>query len=292
MILSTEILEAPEEQQDWDQEIRPQSNVFNLHLREVWNYRDLLWLLVRRDFVSFYKQTIFGPLWFFIQPVFTTILFTIVFNRMGKFSTEGAPAPLFYLCGTVAWNYFADCLTKTSTVFRDNVHIFGKVYFPRLIMPLSIVVSNLVRFAVQFVLFLALFIYYSAQGAPIHIQVYILLFPVVIGAMALLGLGCGLMITAMTTKYRDLAFLIAFGVQLLMYVSPVIYPLSSAPGKYQTLIALNPLSGLIETFRFGFLGTGKFYPGAFTYSIVVSMIVFLAGLVVFNKVEKNFVDTV
>ncbi|HWJ92391.1 MAG TPA: ABC transporter permease, partial [Flavisolibacter sp.] len=216
MILSTELVSAPDiEEQDWDVEIKPEHNVFNLRLREVWNYRDLLWLLVRRDFVSFYKQTIFGPLWFFIQPVFTTILFTIVFHNMGKFSTEGAPAPLFYLCGTVAWNYFADCLTKTSTVFRDNVHIFGKVYFPRLIMPLSIVVSNLVRFAVQFVLFLALFVYFSAKGAPIHIQVYILLFPVVILAMALLGLGCGLVITAMTTKYRDLAFLIAFGVQLL-----------------------------------------------------------------------------
>jgi lipopolysaccharide transport system permease protein len=289
--MSTPALDIATEQ-DWDLEIKPQDHLFKLHLRDVWNYRDLLWLLVRRDFVSFYKQTIFGPLWFFIQPVFTTILFTFVFGVMGKFSTEGAPAPLFYLCGTIAWNYFADCITKTSTVFRDNVNIFGKVYFPRLIMPLSIVVSNLVRFGVQFLLFAGLYIYYLAQGAAIHMNGFVLLFPVVVIIMALLGLGLGLIITAMTTKYRDLAFLVTFGVQLLMYVSPVIYPLSAAPGKYRTIISLNPLSGLIETFRYGFLGTGHFYPGAFVYSIVTSVCIFICGLIIFNKVEKNFVDTV
>jgi lipopolysaccharide transport system permease protein len=280
------------QEQDWDLEIKPHDKLLNLHLKDVWNYRDLLMLLVRRDFVSFYKQTIFGPLWFFIQPVFTTILFTFVFNKMGGFSTNGSPAPLFYLCGTIAWNYFAECLNKTSTVFKDNANIFGKVYFPRLIMPLSVVVSNLVRFGVQFILFLTLYAYYFIKGATILPNSYLLLFPIVILLMALLGLGLGLMITAMTTKYRDLAFVVTFGVQLLMYASPVIYSLSSTPEKFRNIIAFNPLSGLIETFRYGFLGTGQFYPGAFTYSIITTIIIFFTGIVIFNRVEKNFVDTV
>lgn len=283
---------GPPEEQQWDFEIKPQDNMFNLHLKDVWNYRDLLWLLVRRDFVSFYKQTIFGPLWFFIQPVFTTLLFTIIFNKMGHFSTNGIPAPLFYLCGTVAWNYFADCLTKTSTVFKDNANIFGKVYFPRLIMPLSIVFSNLVRFGVQFLLFLALWTYYAVQGMHVSINSFLLLFPVVIILMALLGLGLGLIVTAATTKYRDLAFVVTFGVQLLMYATPVIYPLSSAREKYSKIIALNPVSGLIETFRYGFTGQGQFYAGAFLYSVVTTFFVLVLGVLIFNKVEKNFVDTV
>lgn len=278
--------------ESWDLEIKPQDNVFNLHLRDVWNYRDLLWLLVRRDFVSFYKQTIFGPLWFFIQPVFTTLIFTFIFSNLAKISTNGAPAPLFYMAGTVAWNYFSDGLNKTSTVFRDNASIFGKVYFPRLIMPLSIVFSNLVKFGVQFILFLIMLIYYLFNGAPIHPNWFLLLFPIIILLMAVLGLGIGLIITALTTKYRDLVFLVTFGVQLLMYATPVIYPLSSAPSKYRDIIAFNPLSGLIETFRYGFLGTGEFYLGAFAYSIIASLVIFFLGLVVFNRVEKTFVDTI
>jgi lipopolysaccharide transport system permease protein len=280
------------EEQSWDTELKPQSNVFDLHLKDIWNYRDLLWLLVRRDFVSFYKQTIFGPLWFFIQPIFTTITFTIIFGNLAGISTSGAPKPLFYMAGTIAWNYFADCLNKTSTVFRDNANIFGKVYFPRLIMPLSIIFSNLVKFGIQLVLFVLLLIYYMVQGSKIEPNFYILLFPVVIILMALLGLGLGLIITALTTKYRDLIFLVTFGVQLLMYATPIIYPLEAAPEKYRNLIALNPLSGLVETVRYGFLGTGHFYVGAFVYSVVASLIIFLLGLVIFNRVEKNFVDTV
>jgi lipopolysaccharide transport system permease protein len=279
-------------QADWDLEIKPQEKIFDVKFKDVWNYRDLLFLFVRRDFVSFYKQTIFGPFWFFIQPVFTTILFTLVFNKLGKFSTDGSPAPLFYLCGTICWNYFADCITKTSTVFKDNSNIFGKVYFPRLILPLSIVVSNLVRFGVQFMLFIILMVYYSFSGHAVHLNAFVFLFPVILLIMGLLGLGLGLMITAMTTKYRDLAFLVTFGVQLLMYASPVIYPLSSAPGKYRAILSLNPLSGLIETFRYGFLNTGHFYPSAFTYSIIITLVIFFSGLVIFNKVEKNFVDTI
>jgi lipopolysaccharide transport system permease protein len=277
---------------DWDLEIKPHSNYFQLHLKDVWNYRDLLFLLVRRDFVSFYKQTIFGPLWFFIQPIFTTIIFTFVFAKMAGISTEGVPPPLFYLSGTVAWNYFADCLTKTSTVFRDNAGIFGKVYFPRLIIPLSIVISNLIKFSVQFLLFVIILFWYTFKGESIQTNGYLILFPVILLFMALLGLGIGLVVTALTTKYRDLAFLVAFGVQLVMYATPVIYPLSTIPEKYRFLVKLNPLTGLIETFRFGFLGTGAFYSGAFLYSIIITTATFILGLVVFNKVEKNFIDTV
>jgi len=276
----------------WDLEIKPQNSLFNLHLKDVWNYRDLLWLLVRRDFVSFYKQTVFGPLWFFIQPIFTTFIFTIIFSRLARISTEGAPPALFYLSGTVAWSYFSECLTKTSGVLRDNSGIFGKVYFPRLIMPLSIVISNLVKFSVQFLLFLTMMAWYAFKGQQVHPNLYILLFPVIIVLMAMLGLGIGLIVTAMTIKYRDLAFLISFGVQLLMYATPVIYPLSFVPEKYKPIIALNPVAALIETFRHGFLGTGQFYAGAFMYSVIASIVFFIAGLVVFNKVEKSFVDTV
>ena len=278
--------------QEWDMEIKPQDSLFNLHLKDVWNYRDLLWLLVRRDFVSFYKQTIFGPLWFFIQPIFTTITFTIIFSRLAKISTDDVPAPLFYLTGNIAWNYFSDCLNKTSTVFRDNANIFGKVYFPRLIMPLSIVFSNLIKFGVQFVLFILMMVYFTIKGNSIHPNLYALLFPLILAFMAILGLGIGLIITALTTKYRDLVFLVTFGVQLLMYATPIIYPLSAAPAKYRVYISLNPLSGLIETFRYGFTGKGEFFVGAFLYSVVASLVLFLIGLVVFNKVEKTFVDTV
>lgn len=281
--------------ESWDLEIKPQDNVFNLHLKDVWYYRDLLWLLVRRDFVSFYKQTIFGPLWFFIQPIFTTLIFTIIFKNLGNISTGSAPAPLFYMAGSIAWNYFSDGLNKTSTVFRDNANIFGKVYFPRLIMPLSIIFSNLIKFAIQFLLFLVYLAYYMIVDSKEYViqpNWFILLFPVIMLLMAILGLGLGLIITALTTKYRDLIFLVTFGVQLLMYATPIIYPLSTAINKYHGIIAYNPLSGLIETFRYGFIGTGQFYPMPFLYSIIASIVVFLIGLVVFNRVEKNFVDTI
>jgi len=280
---------------EWDLVIEPQSSLFELNLKDVWRYRDLLWLLVKRDFVSFYKQTILGPLWFFIQPLFTTIIFTFIFGNLAGLSTDGLPQPLFYMAGITAWNYFADCLTKTSTVFRDNANIFGKVYFPRLIMPLSIVVSNLVRFGVQMLLFFIMIGYYLFQkemGSLFHPNVYILLFPVLVLLMALLGLGLGLIITALTTKYRDLAFLITFGVQLMMYATTVIYPLSAAPVKYKWLIELNPMTGIIEAFRFGFLGQGEFTINTFGYSVVFTLISLVLGVLIFNKTEKTFVDTV
>lgn len=279
-------------EQHWDLEITSYNSLLNLHLKDVWNYRDLLVLFVKRDFVSFYKQTIFGPLWFFIQPIFTTVIFTVIFSRLAGISTEGAPPALFYLTGTVAWNYFADCLTKTSTVFRDNSGIFGKVYFPRLIMPLSIVISNLVKFSVQFLLFLIMLAWFAYKGSDIHPNLYVLLFPFILVLMAMLGLGIGLIVTALTIKYRDLAFLVAFGVQLVMYATPVIYPLSAVPDKYRFIISLNPMTALIETFRYGFLGTGVFYPENFAYSVIATISLFFIGVIIFNKVEKNFVDTV
>jgi len=282
-----------EQEHDWT--IEAKSSLLDLKLNEVWAYRDLLWLLVRRDFVSFYKQTILGPLWFFIQPLFTTIIFTFIFGNLAGISTDGLPKPLFYMAGITAWNYFADCLNKTSSVFKDNAGIFGKVYFPRLIMPLSIVVSNLVRFGVQMILFLLFMGYYYLAGAHFQVTWAILLFPLLLVFMALLGLGAGMIISAMTTKYRDLAFLIGFGVQLLMYATTVIYPLSTAIEKYPTyswIIEYNPMTPIIETFRYGFLGEGSFSWQSLGYATIVTVLLLVIGIVIFNKVERNFVDTV
>lgn len=281
-----------EEQDDWDLVIEGKTSLFDLKFKDVWRYRDLLLMFVKRDFVSFYKQTILGPLWFFIQPIFTTIVFAFVFGNLAKISTDGLPQYLFYMAGITAWNYFSDCLTKTSTVFKDNANIFGKVYFPRLIMPLSIVVSNLVRFGVQLLLFVFMMVYFGLNGASFHITWAIALFPVLVILMALLGLGLGLIITAMTTKYRDLSFLVTFGVQLLMYGTTVIYPLSAAPEKYRKLIELNPMTGIIEAFRYAFLGKGYFTAWSLGYSAIVTIIVMMLGILIFNKTERSFVDTI
>lgn len=278
--------------QKWDLEIKPTDNLLNLHLQDVWNYRDLLWLLVRRDFVSFYKQTILGPLWFFLQPLLTTIMFTFVFGRMGGFSTDELPQPLFYMAGITAWNYFSECITKTSTVFTTNASLFGKVYFPRLIMPLSIVVSNLVRFAVQLVLFFIVMGYYALNGANFHITWAVSLFPLLVLLMAGMGLGAGMVISALTTKYRDLAFLLTFGIQLLMYATTVIYPLASAPPKYKWLIVANPMTSIIETFRYGFLGKGTLNWSYLGYSTIITLVLVFFGTLIFNKVEKTFIDTI
>jgi lipopolysaccharide transport system permease protein len=278
--------------EDWDLIIKGHTTLFDINFADLWRYRDLLVLFVKRDFISFYKQTILGPLWFFIQPIFTTLVFTFVFGNLAGISTDGLPQQLFYLSGITAWNYFSDCLNKTSTVFRDNAGIFGKVYFPRLIMPLSIVVSNLIRFAVQLLLLFTMMSYFAVVGADFHITYAIVLFPLLVLLMAMLGLGLGLIITAMTTKYRDLTFLVSFGVQLLMYGTTVIYPLSAAPAKYKTLIALNPMTGIIEAFRYSFLGKGEFTLWSIGYACIVSVIILFMGILIFNKTEKNFVDTI
>jgi lipopolysaccharide transport system permease protein len=264
---------------DWDLRIRPQGSLFNLHLKDLWHYRDLLFLLVKRDFISFYKQTILGPLWFFVQPFLTTLIYVFVFGNLAGLGTDGLPQPIFYMSGVVAWNYFAECLTKTSTVFRDNANIFGKVYFPRLIMPLSIVASNLVRFGVQLLL---LFITIG----------YFILFPLMVMFMAMLGLGLGMLISAMTTKYRDLAFLVTFGVQLLMYATPVIYPMSSVPEKVRTIINYNPMTPIIEGMRLSLLGTGHMTVQSFLFAFISSLLILGFGIIIFNKVEKTFIDSV
>lgn len=284
-------------EEKWTTEISPKRSVFSIDIRELWHYRDLLLILVRRDFVSFYKQTILGPLWFFIQPLFTTFIYTFIFGNLANMSTDGLPQPLFYMAGITAWNYFADCITKTSTVFKDNANIFGKVYFPRLIMPLSLVVSNLVRFGVQMLLFLLTMAwYYWVKGETgFHFTYYVLLFPFIVVLMALLGLGLGMIISALTTKYRDLAFLVVFGVQLLMYLTTVIYPLSTALTKfpaYSWIIKYNPMTPIIESFRVGFLGSGIISWPLLGYATGVTFFILILGIVIFNKVEKNFVDTV
>lgn len=282
-----------EHQEPWDLRIRPHHSLFSLHLRDAWHYRDLLVLLVRRDFVSFYKQTVLGPVWFFLQPLLTTVMYVFIFGRLAGLSTDGLPQPLFYMTGIVAWNYFAECLTKTSTVFRDNAAIFGKVYFPRIIMPLSIVVSNLVRFGVQLLLLVCLIAYYILfQGYSFQANAYLLLFPLMVLLMAVLGLGSGMLISAMTTKYRDLAFLVTFGVQLFMYATPVIYPLSAAPEAARGIIAANPLTPVLEGIRLGLLGRGEMTTGSLLYAMGASLAVLLTGIVVFNRVEKTFIDSV
>jgi lipopolysaccharide transport system permease protein len=279
----------------WNIEITAKSNLLDLKLKDTWHYRDLLFLLVRRDFVSFYKQTILGPIWFFIQPIITILIYNLVFSNLAGIKTPGVPAPLFYLAGTILWNYFSDCLTKTSTVFKDNAAMLGKVYFPRLIMPLSIVLSNLVRFAVQFLLFLALIGIYWAKGVAFAPNITLLLFPLLIIIIAALGLGLGMIISAVTTKYRDLAFVVTFAVPLLMYTTTVIYPLSTAILKYPAyswIIKYNPVTAIIETFRYGFLGKGDFSWSLLGYSCAVTTVILFLGIIIFNKVERTFVDTV
>ncbi|XZF13829.1 ABC transporter permease [Chitinophagaceae bacterium MMS25-I14] len=278
--------------EEWSEIITPAKTTFDLKLGEVWRYRDLLLLLVRRDFVATYKQTILGPVWFFLQPVLTTLTFVIIFGNIAGISTDGLPQVLFYMSGITLWNYFAECLNRTATVFKDNASVFGKVYFPRLVMPLSIVLSNLVKLSIQFVLFLMFWAYYLVFTNKIHPNIYASLTPLLIVIMGGLGLGFGMVISAMTTKYRDLIFLLTFGVQLLMYATPVIYPLSSINGKYKWLLLANPMTSITETFRYGFLGSGTFEWMYLVYSILFTIVLLFIGTLVFNKVEKSFMDTV
>jgi len=278
---------------EWTEVIEPRSSLFDWKLKEVWNYRDLLRMFVRRDFVASYKQTILGPLWFFIQPIFTTITFTIVFGNFAGISSDGQPRMVFYMAGLTLWNYFSECFTKASTVFTTNANIFGKVYFPRLIMPLTIVVSNLIKFAIQYLLFLVFYGYFLMNGnTSIHPNRFILMTPLLVLLMAGISLGAGMIFSGLTTKYKDLTFLLTFGIQLLMYATPVIYPLASIPDQYKTYVLLNPLTAVIETFRYGYLGTGTFSWSALGYSSAFMLVLLLTGITIFNKVERNFMDTV
>lgn len=277
---------------EWTLEIKPVSGWFNFHLRDVWKYRDLLFMFVRRDFVSVYKQTILGPFWFFLQPVLTTITFTIVFGNIAKIPTDGIPPILFYMSGIVCWGYFSDCLTRTSSTFIVNANIFGKVYFPRLVTPLSNVISLLMKFGIQMTLLVCFLLYFKLNGSDVNPNMYILLTPYLILLMAGLGLGSGIIVSSLTTKYRDLTFLVSFGVQLLMYATPVIYPLSALPEKYKWIVLMNPMTSIVDTFRFAFLGAGSFNPGNLLYTTVFVIIILTLGIIVFNRVEKTFMDTV
>jgi len=281
------------EKEKWLFEITPKNNLFDLNLKEVWQYRDLLMLFVKRDVVTVYKQTILGPLWYLIQPLFTSIVFTLVFNTIANISTGGIPPFLFNLAGVTSWNYFKECLTGTSDTFKKNQAIFGKVYFPRIIMPMSVVVSNLLKFGIQFGIFAVFYVYYVFKGNLIQPNIYFLTYPIVILCMALLGLGLGMIISSMVTKYRDLTFLVSFGVQLLMYVSLVSLPYSLFQENNLTwAVDYNPMAHIIEYSRFVMLGEGTVSQFGVIYTLITSVVLFLLGILVFNKTEKSFIDTI
>ncbi len=273
--------------------LSPKIGWFDFRLKELWRYRDLIGLFVRRDFVSVYKQTILGPLWFLIQPLLTTLIFTVIFGRVAKIPTDGVPPVLFYLAGVTAWTYFAACLNKTSNTFVGNANIFGKVYFPRLTIPVAVVISNLIAFGIQFLMFLGFLAWYAlGKDGGISPNAWILATPLLVLQMALLGLGCGFIVSSLTTKYRDLTQLVGFGVQLWMYLSPVVYPASQLSEKWRTVMAFNPMAPIIEVFRYAFLGSGDFNGVHWAISAAMTLLILVVGVTLFTRVEKNFMDTV
>lgn len=280
------------ENSNWTTEIKPKTGWFDINLKELFQYRDLITMFVKRDFKTLYKQTILGPLWIIINPLLTTIMYTIVFGNIANISTDGMPQLVFYMLGTTVWTYFSTCLTKTSSTFTANAGIFGKVYFPRLVTPISTVISGLINFVVQFVMFLCFSIYYYISGAPIRPNIYILITPLLLLQLACLSLGFGVIISSLTTKYRDLAVLVTFGVQLWMYATPVVYPASQIGGKLKTLMMLNPVSPIVESFRYAFLGSGSIPWNFLGISVVTTLVVLFIGVVLFSRVEKTFMDTV
>ena len=282
-------------QDEWLYEISPKRGLFELNFKEIWQYRDLLMLWVKREITTVYKQTILGPLWFLIQPLFTSVIFTLIFNNIANIETGAVPSFLFNLAGITAWNYFKECLTGTSDTFKKNAAIFGKVYFPRVIMPLATTISNLLKFAIQIGILIIFYVFYVLNGRDISPNLNLLLFPLYVIMMALLGLGLGMSISAATTKYRDLTVLVGFGVSLLMYISAVPYPLSEIKIKqpqYSWIVEYNPLTQIIEGFRYMILDTGTFTWFGFTYTLIISIVIFLIGLLIFNRTEKTFIDTV
>ena len=281
--------------EDWLFEIKPKSNFFELNFKEIWRYRDLLFLFVKRDIVTVYKQTILGPLWYLIQPLFTSIIFTLLFNNVAGITTGAIPPFLFNLAGITVWNYFTSCLNDTSDTFKKNASLFGKVYFPRVIMPISIVISNLLKFLIQFLIFITFYIFYFIKGVTLSVNEYIFLFPILILMMGILGLGLGMIISSLVTKYRDFSYLVSFGVQLLMYISAVMYPIELIVTKipsYSWVVKYNPLAYVIESARFMLLNVGDITFLGLAYTFVVTVFVFFIGLLIFNKTEKSFIDTV
>jgi len=278
---------------NWSLVIRPESGLFHLGLGELWRYRDLYLMLVKRDIVTVYKQTVLGPLWFFVQPILTTALYMVVFGGIAKIPTDGVPQPLFYLAGICLWQYFSDCLGQTSGTFVSNAGLFGKVYFPRLVVPLATCTSNLVKFGIQFSMFLVVYAVFAFMKAPVAPNAYALLLPVLVALLAALGLGFGIVFSSMTTKYRDLRFLLGFFVQLWMYATPVIYPLSTVTNvKLRFLMQLNPVTPIVEAFKYALLGAGSFSLAALGYSAGFALVLLAFGIVVFNRVQRSFIDTV
>lgn len=277
----------------WDLEIKPQSHLLDINFKDLWRYRDLLRMFVKRDVITVYKQTILGPIWFIVQPILTTAIYILVFGKIANISSDGIPRVLFYLAGITIWNYFSESFNQTSKTFKENANIFGKVYFPRLIMPLSKITSGLIKFGIQLGFFLVIFAVFLIGGnQAIQPNWYICSLPLLVLLMAGLGLGFGIIFTSLTAKYRDLTFLIQFGVQLLMYATPVIYPVSTIPEKYKTLIMLNPMSSIVEGFKYSFLGAGNFSWFWLGYSAAFMLITMFIGIIIFNRTEKNFMDTV
>jgi len=283
---------ANEVEENWTMVIRRQRAWWDLRIGELWQYRDLVRLLVWRDFVAQYKQTILGPLWYLINPILSTIIFTVIFGNVAKLSTDGLPPFIFYMAGNTVWTYFSLCLTSTANTFTANVGIFGKVYFPRLAVPVSVVISNLISFTLRLAMFLAFLLYFYISGSDIHLNVWAFTLPLLLVIMAGLGLGFGIIISSLTTKYRDLQQLMVFGVQLMMYATPVIYPLSTVPDNWRWLLLANPLTPVVELFRLGFLGVSSVSPLSILYSLIFMVITLLLGILIFNRVENTFMDTV
>lgn len=286
------MIETDEKYEKWDLIIQPRKRWFDLHLQDLWRYRDLISLFVRRDFVAFYKQTVLGPLWYIIQPVLITVVFTVIFGKVARISTDGVPPFLFYLAGNVAWNYFANCLNQTSNTFVKNAGIFGKVYFPRLTVPVSIVIINLVKFGIQLTLFIGFYLYFIGGGSSVRLTLLILLLPVLIFQMAVLSLGAGILVSSLTTKYRDLTYVMSFAVQLWMYASSVVIPASKVPERFLYFYMMNPMASVIEMFRYSVFGVGVVNPVCICISWVVTLIVFFGGVILFSRIEKSFMDTV
>lgn len=276
----------------WTKEIKPQKRLLDVDIKGLWRYRDLYYMYVKRDIITVYKQTVLGPLWFLIQPILTTIMFMFVFGNLAGISTDGMPQPLFYMAGILLWTYFSNCFNSCSNVFTSNAGVFGKVYFPRLVVPLSSITSNLVKLGIQLLLFIAIYIYFAVNGAPVKINGYIVLFPFLVFLTAFHALSWGLIISALTTKYRDLRQLVGFGVQLLMYATPVIYPMSTTSGKIRTILELNPLTPIFEAFKYSCMGCGSLSWGGLTYSTIFMLIALFLSVIIFNRTERNFMDTV
>lgn len=278
--------------QDWTIEIKPRKKWLDVDIKGIWRYRDLLYMYVKRDIVTVYKQTILGPLWFLIQPIFTTVMYMFVFGGLAGISTDGAPQPLFYLSGIMLWNYFSEAFKVSSNVFVTNANVFGKVYFPRLVVPLAGITSNLLKMLIQLGLFIVVYIYFYATGANLSVNWTIILFPYLIFLIAFHAMSWGMIVSSLTTKYRDLTQLVNFGVQLFMYATPVIYPLSAAPEKYRFILELNPLTPIFEAFKYSCMGCGSLDWGGLLYSTLFMLVTLFFAVLIFNRVERNFMDTV